>query len=118
MYKLILTNLMLFFLLIIFSCSQEQGRRFSPEEQIKDLKEKLELTEEQTEKVKTIIEEQSKEMAELRENFEGERFEMRDAMMEIRDETNQEIDLILTDEQQKEYEKIREERRGQRRNRR
>ncbi|KAA3611289.1 MAG: hypothetical protein D8M58_15075 [Calditrichaeota bacterium] len=106
-------------ILVLFSvtiaCSQERGRRFSLEDQIKNLKENLELTDEQVEKIKPILEKQREQMQEMRDNFDGERSEMREAMTEIREETDKKINEVLTDEQKEKYQEIQEERRSRRR---
>ena len=118
MIKLLLLNLLMIFVLsLTISCEEERGRRFSLENQLKNLEESLELTEEQTNKIKPILEDQREEINEFRDNFEGERFEMRDAMMEIRKKTDQKINAILSDEQKEKYQQFQEERRERRRKR-
>jgi len=119
MTKFMLANIFILFLLVTFSCSQEQGqgRRFSPEDQLKNLTEKLELTEEQADSIKSILKIQREEMQEMRDSFEGERYEMRDAMMEFREETDKKINKILSNEQKGKYQEMQEERRERRQRR-
>ena len=54
-------------------------------------------------------------MAELRDKFEGDRSQMRDKMMENREEVNKKIEEILYEDQIQHYRQYLEERRGLRR---
>ncbi len=113
----LISLLMLTFLIFSFSCGQDRSRQFSIEDQLKNLKEKLELTEEQLSEIKPILEKQREEMKELRDSFEGERSEMRDAVREIRTETDKKINKLLTDEQKEKYQQMQEKRRQRRKRR-
>lgn len=101
-----------FVLMISISCSQDRAPRFSIEDQVKDLKQKLELTDEQTDQIKNILEEQREQMEKLRENADGDRSQMRDLFMQVREETDTKIKEILNDEQKEKYDEIQEERRN------
>jgi len=105
-------------------CSENRNfpGRMSPEERALQLKEVLDLTDEQTKEVEQIYTESQKKMAELRDQYEGDRSQMRELMMAHRDETNKKIEEILYEDQipvYREYlEERREFRRGQREQRR
>ncbi len=94
---------------------------FNPEEmvsrQIDQMKESLDLNEEQVTQVRTLITENFDNMKKMREN-KGDRQEMRAQMEEAREELNKKIKTILSDEQWVKYEAFEKEqmsRRGQRR---
>jgi Spy/CpxP family protein refolding chaperone len=77
------------FLIIIFiisacSDSNERRGRMTPEEQLAQLTERLDLNAEQADKVKTILDEQRKKFSKMREDFSGDRSEMREVMMQSR----------------------------------
>ena len=72
MLKFILTNsVMILILLVTFSCEEERGRRFTLEDQLKDLKENLELTKEQVSEIEPILKKQRDEINELRKVIES-----------------------------------------------
>lgn len=100
----------LFLFLLILSCEQERGPRFSVEEQVSDLKEELALTDDQADQITDILKEQRNQMENLRESFDGERGQMRDKFREIREKTNTQIKELLTDEQKEKYDEFVEER--------
>ena len=87
-----------------------QPRMVSPEDQAKQLKEQLKLTDKQTEDVTKILTEQREKARKLREGGEMGP-EMRDAFMKIAEETDKKMMKVLNEDQQKEYKKIQEERR-------
>ncbi len=88
------------------------------ERQLTDMKDRLKLTDEQTAKVKPVLEAQMKQMAELREKYPRPEpgnppsEEMMTAMQKMREETNTKIAAILTADQQEEFKKLSSERRG------
>lgn len=96
-----------------------QGRRgpMNIEDRVENLKKQLSLTDEQTAKVKEIMESVVKKMREAREENQGDRQAMREAMRKIMSETDDKIMEVLTPEQKKEYEKIIKERNERRRGR-
>ena len=111
-------NMLIALLLFLIPVSTlAQGRRGpgNIEERVKNLKKQLSLTDEQSAKVKEIMESVQKKMQEEREKNQGNRQAMREAMMKIRSETDDKIMETLTPEQKKEYEKIIKERNERRR---
>lgn len=116
MYKVIL-----FFTLILFVSSSvisAQGR-MSHEERVKQYKERLKLTDDQTKKVDAILKKSEQKRDELRDK--GKMENMREEMTKIMDQTNEQIQKILKPAQKEEFKKMIEERKsrmqGQRRNR-
>ena len=65
------------------------------------MKQRLSLTDEQVPKVKAVLEDSNKQMAEIRQAPQEER---RDKMMALRDEQNKKMKAILTPEQYTKYE--------------
>jgi hypothetical protein len=85
------------------------------ERQVAHLKEQLELTDEQVPKVKKIVEDNIKQMMELREKHpftpgEPPSQEARDAMAKAREESNGKMAKVLTEAQMEKYQKIQRER--------
>jgi len=116
MYKVIL-----FFTLILFvssSAISAQGR-MTHEERVKQYKERLKLTDDQTKKVDAILKKSEQKRDELRDK--GKMENMREEMTKIMDQTNEQIQKILKPAQKEEFKKMIEERKsrmqGQRRNR-
>ena len=107
-------------LLFVISCSDSQNfqGRMSPEERAALLQERLDLTDEQTKKVVQIMEESTEKMSELRDNFEGDRQQMREKMLQLREENNKKIEEILYEDQIPLFHDYLEEREQFRRNRR
>jgi hypothetical protein len=109
--------LTLFFITLQCSESQNFQGRMSPEERAAQLKERLDLTEEQTKEVEKIYTEWQEKMSEMREQFGGDREQMREQMMASRDEINKKIEDILYEDQIELYRVYQEERRNFRRER-
>ena len=107
------STIFIIILFIISACSDSNERRgrMTPEEQLAQLTERLDLNAEHSEKVKTILDEQRKKFSKMREDFSGDRSEMRESMMQAREETDEMILEILDDEQKRKYEEMQEERR-------
>ena len=78
----------------------------SPDERLAQLTEQLELTDEQAEQMKPIIEEQTKKQQELFQNAGGDRETMRAEMMKLRDETEELYSEVLTEDQMKKYQEM------------
>jgi len=89
----------------------ERPERQSPEQrierQLQRLNEQLSLTKEQQAQVKTVLQNQSKEMKTIRDNAELEQGMKRTNYRKIMTETNNQIRALLTSEQQTEYDKLR-----------
>lgn len=94
------------------------GQRMDPEERAKkstkELKEALDLKEDQEKKVYELNLKAGKEMSEAWEEADGDRDVMRKKMGKVRDNTNNEMKKILSDDQYEKYEKYLEEKRKQR----
>ena len=105
--------------LTVLQCSDNQNfqGRMSPEERAAQLKERLDLTQEQTKEVEIIYTEWREKMSEMRDQFDGDREQMREQMMASRDEINKKIEDILYEDQIKLYREYQEERRQFRRER-
>lgn len=79
--------------------------------------EQLSLTDEQKEKLKPILEEQSKKMREIFQDSNVSREDRMKKMQELRDATNAKIKPILTKEQQEKWDKMQEQMRQRRQQR-
>ena len=99
-------------LFVSLSCAQQRGPRFSVDDQVKDLKEKLNLNDAQADTIKTILEDQREQFQKLRDNFGDDRSAMREEIGKIREETDKKINEILNDEQKEKYKEYQEERRN------
>lgn len=99
-------------LMVIGTVSFAQGgMRRSPEEQAKQLKEQLKLTDDQTTKVTAILQTQAKSRDSIFNAANGDRQAMMQAMRPLMESTNTKIQAVLTDEQKAAYKKWMEERR-------
>ncbi|MBS3944983.1 MAG: hypothetical protein KGZ42_05750 [Melioribacter sp.] len=101
----------LFVLALLFTVSLSvviAQPRFDPKERAKELKERLKLDDKQTKQVEDIYAKQSEQMQGMF-NSSGDREQMRDQMMKLREETNKKIEKILTGKQKAEYKKYQEE---------
>jgi Spy/CpxP family protein refolding chaperone len=85
-----------------------------PAKMLETMSERLDLTPDQEEKIKTIFEEQAEKMREMRDSGKqgNERSAMFEKMTKIREESDKKIAEVLTPEQLDEYKKMQEERRG------
>ncbi|MBE0538708.1 MAG: hypothetical protein IH620_03265 [Ignavibacterium sp.] len=104
MKNLIVLSSLSFFLLSLVAIAQP---RFTPQERLKMLKERLNLTEEQSQKVEEILIKSDEDMQKLRSTDKRDRLQFRAQM----DKTNQEIEKVLDEKQKSEYKKMMEERR-------
>lgn len=102
---------------IYCSDSQNIQGRMNPAEQATQLKERLDLTDEQTKQVEHIYQESIEKMSEIRNQSDGDRGQMREKMMEYREETNKKIEDVLHEDQIEVYREYQEERRQSRRGR-
>ena len=101
---------LLVMVLIQFTLVNAQGR-MSPKERAADLKEKLELNDEQAQKVEVIFTASAEKAKELREKYAGNRADMMKAMAPINEENDKKIDSLLTDKQKEKYAQMKKERR-------
>ncbi|HCY74721.1 MAG TPA: hypothetical protein DHV28_02280 [Ignavibacteriales bacterium] len=104
MKNLIVLLSLSFFLLSLVAIAQP---RFTPQERLKMLKERLNLTEEQSKNVEKILIKSDEDMQKLRSTDNRDRSQFRAQM----DKTNQEIEKVLDEKQKSEYKKMMEERR-------
>lgn len=93
---------------IMFSMSLYAQPRLTPQEKLKKLNERLNLSEEQSVKIEKILKTSDEEIQKLRESQNPDRSEFRKVM----DHTNQEILSILNENQKAKYNKMLEERRN------
>lgn len=104
--KLIIMVLML----ISFSVSTINAqRKFDIDTQMKTLKEKLQLNDEQEESIKTILLESQKEFQVLMEKSNGDRMSVMDEAKELKEATDKKINKQLNEEQKIEYKEFMEE---------
>jgi len=112
--------LFLFTFLLALIANAQRGN-MDPEEMAKRntdaMKERLELNDDQLKKVEAINLETSKKMSEVFASASGSREAMREEMMAIDEEKDEALKPILTEDQWKEYEKMKEEQAEQRRQR-
>lgn len=88
------------------SAQRGGGRpQMSVEDQVKQLKEELNLTDDQTKKVTTLYTDFEKKMKEAGEGS-------REQMRAEREKLNQQVEALLTDEQKKTFQQVRAQRGG------
>ncbi len=110
-------------LLLCAGTALSQGRKGGDPAQMVDrqvtaMKDRLKLTDDQEKKVKTILQDQMKKQAELRQKYNmqpGERppQEAMEAMKKLREDVNTKMSEVLSKEQMADYQKMMEERRQQ-----
>jgi protein CpxP len=93
-------------LMLLSSAAQAQPHRMSVDEHIKTLKGKLKLSDKQTKKITTILEDQREEMTSAMDNNRSDRQAMHEAVKEIAGKTDNKIKEVLTEEQIKAYDKM------------
>jgi Spy/CpxP family protein refolding chaperone len=98
----------------------EGGRRgpMSADEQLKRMTKDFNLTAEQQSKIKPILMDEQKRMEDLRTDSSGDRQAMRDKMMQIRQDTNDQVRALLDDKQKGKFDKLEQERQARMQNRR
>ncbi len=96
-----------------------QGRRGpmmqTPEERLDRLSKELKLTDDQKEKIKPILQNESDQMKSLRDDTSMSREDRRAKVMDLRQKTDEGIKAVLNPDQQKKYDEMRSrmmERRG------
>jgi Spy/CpxP family protein refolding chaperone len=93
---------------------QPMHRQWGPDQELARMTQQLHLTDEQQAKIKPILEEQHKQMMALRQDTSMSREDRRAKFQEIRKQTFEKMNPILTAEQQKQFQQMRRERRGRR----
>ena len=98
----------------------EGGRRspMSPNEELKRLTKDFNLTSDQQSKIKPILVDRQKKMEDLMNDSTGDRQATRQKMMQIRQDTNDEIRAQLDDTQKEKFDKLQKEREDRMQNRR
>ncbi|HEY2343035.1 MAG TPA: hypothetical protein VGH90_08410 [Chthoniobacteraceae bacterium] len=91
-----------------------RGGRFSPDEQLKTMKDALSLTDDQSTKILAILKGQQEKMQALRSDTSLSQEDRRAKMRDIRTGQQDEINKILTADQQTKWKAEMEKRRGQR----
>ncbi len=81
----------------------------SPDEVMSQLKTRLTLTEEQATKMRPIIEENIRKRQEIVKNGSDDKKAVKSQLQELRWSTDMQLGKILTEDQMKEYQKLREE---------
>jgi len=107
--------------MVAFAQAQQGGGRpggrmgmMNPENRVKQLDEKLKLSDEQKTKLTAIFTEQTEAMKKAREErSEGQNGGGREAMQKMREENEKKINEVLTADQQKTYKAWQEERRAE-----
>jgi protein CpxP len=96
------------------------GRRgpMSPDDQLKRMTKDLNLTADQQAKIKPIFVDQQKKMDDLRNDSSVDRQAMRGKMMQIRQDTNDQVRTLLDDKQKEKFDKQEQERQDRMQNRR
>ena len=96
------------------------GRQWpmSPDDQLKRLTKELNLTTDQQSKVKPILVDTEKKMEDVRNDSSVDRQTMRGKMMQIRQDTNDQIRALLDDKQKEKFDKQEQERQDRMQNRR
>lgn len=95
--------------------AKKGGRRgFSVEQQMERLTTELQLTDAQKPKVQAVLEDSAKKRQELRADTSVEPAQRREKMQTLMQDRNKKIKEILTPEQQEKYQKLMEQRRGNR----
>ena len=89
-----------------------EGRRgpMSPDDQLKQMTKNFNLTADQQAKIKPILVDSRKKMEDLRNDSSGDRQAMRQKMMQIRQDTNDQVRAQLDDKQKEKFDKQEKER--------
>jgi periplasmic protein CpxP/Spy len=96
------------------------GRRgpMSPDDQLKRMTKDFDLTADQQAKIKPILVDAQKKMEDVRNDSSGDRPAMRQKMMQIRQDANDQIRALLDDKQKEKFDKQEQERQDMPQNRR
>ncbi len=82
----------------------------TPDEQLKRMTKNLNLTADQQSKIKPILVDGRKKMEDARNDSSGDRQAMRQKMMQIRQDTNDQVRALLDDKQKEKFDKLEQER--------
>jgi len=110
----------LLFSVVTFANAQQgggQGRggmMMKPEDRVKQLDEKLKLSDDQKTKLTTVFTEQADAMKKMREEGQGgDRAAMREKMQKMRADNDVKVNAVLTEDQQKTYKTWQDEQRAE-----
>jgi Spy/CpxP family protein refolding chaperone len=95
-----------------------RGGPMSPDEQLKRMTKELNLTSDEQGKIKPILVDEQKKMEEVRSDSSLDRQTMREKMMQIRRDSNDQVRALLDDQQKEKFDKLERERQEMMRNRR
>lgn len=95
-------------ILLLVSLSAFAQPKFTPQERLKMLKEKLSLTKDQSVKIEKILIKSDEDMKKLKSSENSDRTEFR----KIMENSNQEIQKVLNENQKAQFKKMSEERRN------
>ena len=104
-----------------YGAGQAGGERrgpMSPEEQLKRMTKDFNLTPDEQAKIKPILVAEQKKMEDVRNDSSGDRQTMRQKMMQIRQDTNDQVRAELDDKQKEKFDKQEQERQERMQNRR
>jgi periplasmic protein CpxP/Spy len=96
----------------------ERREPMSPDERVKQMTKNFNLTADQQAKIKPILVDERKRMEDLRNDSSGDRQAMRQKMMQIRQDTNDQVRAQLDDKQKEKFDKQEKEREERMQNRR
>lgn len=90
------------------------GMMMKPEDRVKQLDEKLKLSDDQKAKLTTVFTEQADAMKKMREEAQGgDREAMREKMQKMRADNDAKVNAVLTEDQKKTYKTWQEEQRAE-----
>jgi protein CpxP len=89
-----------------------RGRRgpMSVDDRMKQMTKQLDLSADQQAKIKPILEDQQKQMMDMRNSSTGDRQAMREKMVQMRQNTRNQIRALLNDKQKETYDKLEQQR--------
>jgi Spy/CpxP family protein refolding chaperone len=82
----------------------------SPDEQLKRMAKDLDLTADEQTKIKPILVDEQKKMEDLRNDAGGDRQAMRQKMMQIRQDRNDQVRALLDEKQKEKFDKMEQQR--------
>jgi Spy/CpxP family protein refolding chaperone len=95
-----------------------QRRPMSVDERVKRMTKDLNLTTDQQTKVKSILEDEQKKAQDLRNDTSSDRQTMRQKMMQLRQDTSDQVRALLDDKQKEKFDKMEQQREDRMQNRR
>ncbi len=111
MKKIFITAILLLGILVTQTYSQP---RFDPKEMLKKLQSELELSDSQSVAIEKILNKQREKVDDIRDSFDGDRMEIMGELRKLRDETDNEIKAVLSEEQALKYDQFKEKNRNRR----